>query len=91
MINPAHARALKGHKTDAKDALRLLDLYECGLLSSSYIPAPDLKEVRDLARYRVKTVQARGSEIQRLRTTLETAGIELPAVVSDVPGYRRRR
>ena len=86
VINPAHARALKGHKTDAKDALRLLDLYECGLLSGSYIPAPDLKEVRDLARYRMKTVQARGSEIQRLQKTLETAGIKLSSVVSDVTG-----
>ena len=40
VINPAHAKALKGHKTDARDAIRLLDLYECGLLSGSYIPAP---------------------------------------------------
>jgi transposase len=46
VINPAHAKALKGHKTDARDAIRLLDLYECGLLSGSYIPAPDLKEVQ---------------------------------------------
>ena len=38
VINPAHAKALKGHKTDAKDAIRLLDLYECGLLSGSYMP-----------------------------------------------------
>ena len=71
VINPAHAKALKGHKTDAKDAIRLLDLYECGLLSGSYIPDPDLREVRDLARYRMKTVQARTSEIQRLQKTLE--------------------
>ena len=86
VINPAHAKALKGRKTDAKDALRLLDLYECGLLSGSYIPAPDLKEVRDLARYRMKTVQARASEIQRLQKTLETAGIKLDSVVSDITG-----
>jgi transposase len=86
VINPAHAKALKGHKTDARDALRLLDLYECGLLSGSYIPAPDLKEVRDLARYRMKTVQARASEIQRLQKTLESAGIKLDSVVSDVTG-----
>jgi transposase len=86
VINPAHAKALKGHKTDAKDAIRLLDLYECGLLSGSYIPAPDLREVRDLARYRVKTVQARTSEIQRLQKTLETAGIKLSSVVADVTG-----
>lgn len=86
VINPSHARALKGHKTDARDAIRLLDLYECGLLSGSYIPPPDLREVRDLARYRMKTVQARASEIQRLQKTLETAGIKLSSVVSDVTG-----
>ena len=86
VISPSHAKALKGHKTDARDAIRLLDLYECGLLSGSYIPAPDLREVRDLARYRVKTVQARTSEIQRLQKTLETAGIKLSSVVSDVTG-----
>ena len=86
VISPAHAKALKGHKTDAKDAMRLLGLYECGLLSGSYIPAPDLKEVRDLARYRTKTVQARASEIQRLQKTLESAGIKLDSVVSDITG-----
>src|SRR6201990_1566809 len=86
VISPSHAKALKGHKTDARDAIGLLDLYECGLLSGSYIPAPDLREVRDLARYRMKTVQARASEIQRLQKTLETAGIELSSVVSDVTG-----
>jgi len=87
VVNPAHVKALKGHKTDARDAVRLLDLYECGaVVRGSYIPAPDLKEVRDLARYRVKTVRARTSEIQRLQKTLESAGIKLSSVVSDVTG-----
>ena len=27
VIGPAHAKALKGHKTDAKDALRLAELF----------------------------------------------------------------
>ena len=61
-------------------------MYECGLLSGSYIPDPELREVRDLARYRMKTVQARTSEIQRLQKALETAGIKLSSVVSDVTG-----
>lgn len=87
VVNPAHVKALKGHKTDAKDAVRLLDLYECGaVVRGSYIPSPELKEVRDLTRYRVKTVQARTSEIQRLQKTLESAGIKLSSVVSDVTG-----
>ena len=73
VINPAHAKALRGHKTDAKDCARLAELFECGLLRGSYIPAPELKEVRDLTRYRMKTVQARTSEIQRLGKALESA------------------
>ena len=56
VINPAHAKALKGHKTDAKDCLRLAELFECGLLRGSYIPPQDLKDLRDLTRYRAKTV-----------------------------------
>jgi transposase len=87
VVNPAHVKALKGHKTDAKDSVRLLDLYECGaVMRGSYIPSADLKEVRDLVRYRVKTVQARTSEVQRLQKTLESAGIKLSSVVSDVTG-----
>ena len=86
VVNPAHAKALKGHKTDAKDCARLAELFECGLLRGSYIPAPALKEVRDLARYRIKTVQARTSEIQRLAKALESAGIKLGSVASDITG-----
>ena len=86
VINPAHAKALKGHKTDAKDCARLAELFECGLLRGSYIPAPELKEVRDLTRYRMKTVQARTSEIQRLAKALESAGIKLGSVASDITG-----
>jgi transposase len=86
VINPAHAKALKGHKTDAKDSARLAELFECGLLRGSYIPAPELKEVRDLTRYRIKTVQARTSEIQRLAKSLESAGIKLGSVASEITG-----
>jgi transposase len=86
VINPAHAKALKGHKTDAKDCARLAELFECGLLRGSYIPAPELKEVRDLTRYRMKTVQARTSEIQRLGKALESAGIKLGSVASSITG-----
>jgi transposase len=86
VINPAHAKALKGHKTDAKDCARLAELYECGLLRGSYIPPLELKEVRDLTRYRMKTVQARTSEIQRLAKALESAGIKVGSVASEITG-----
>jgi transposase len=86
VINPAHAKALKGHKTDAKDCARLAELFECGLLRGSYVPSAEQKEVRDLTRYRIKTTQARTSEIQRLGKALESAGIKLGSVASDITG-----
>jgi transposase len=86
VVNPAHARALKGHKTDARDRARLAELSGCGLLQGSYIPAAGLKEMRDLSRYRMKTVQARTPEIQRLAKALESAGIKLGSVASEITG-----
>ena len=42
--------------------------------------------MRDLTRYRMKTVQARTSEIQRLGKALESAGIKLGSVASEITG-----
>ena len=85
-VSAIRPKALKGHKTDARDCARLAELFECGLLRGSYIPAAELKEVRDLTRYRMKTVQARTSEIQRLGKALESAGIKLGSVASSITG-----
>jgi transposase len=86
VVNPQHVKAVKGHKTDARDSSRIAELLECGLLQGSYMPPPELRELRDLTRYRVKTVQSRSSETQRLGKTLETAGIKLGSVASDITG-----
>ena len=86
VVNPAHVKALKGHKTDAKDCARLAEFLECGLLQGSYIPAPELREVRDLTRLRTRKVQARTSDVQRLGKTLESAGIKLGSVASEITG-----
>ena len=86
VVNPQHVKALKGHKTDARDCRRIAELLECGLLRGSYVPSAEQKEMRDLTRYRKKTVQARTSEIQRLHKVLESAGIKLGSVVSEVTG-----
>ncbi len=90
VVNPAHVKALKGHKTDARDCARMAELLECGLLHGSFIPSAEQKEVRDLTRYRMKTVQARTSEIQRLHKALESAGIKLGSVLSDITGVSAR-
>ncbi len=86
VINPRHVKALKGHKTDARDCRRIAELLECGLLRGSYVPSAAQKEMRDLTRYRKKLVQARTSEIQRMQKALESAGIKLGSVLTDITG-----
>jgi transposase len=86
VVNPAHVKAIKGHKTDARDCARIAELLECGLLQGSWMPPPEQREMRDLVRYRSRKVQARTSEVQRLGKTLETAGIKLGSVASEITG-----
>jgi NAD(P)-dependent dehydrogenase (short-subunit alcohol dehydrogenase family) len=78
VINPAHAKALKGHKTDARDCARLAELFECGLLRGSYIPAPELKEVRDLTRSRTAEGHAKTLAVNTLAPYMLTALIDRP-------------
>jgi transposase len=68
----------------------MAELLECGLLHGSFSPSAEQKEVRDLTRYRMKTVQARTSEIQRLHKALESAGIKLGSVLTDITGVSAR-
>jgi transposase len=86
VVNPAHVKAVRGQKTDAKDCARIAELLECGLLRGSFRPPPEQEEMRDLVRYRQRKVQARTSEVQRLQKTLETAGIKLGSVASEITG-----
>src|SRR5205809_7554753 len=49
VINPAHAKALKGHKTDAKDCARQAAVFECALTQESNIQTAGHQEQRDLS------------------------------------------
>jgi len=91
LVNAHHAKNLPGRKTDVGDAAWLAQLLECGLLRGSFVPPPVISRLRDLTRYRKKLIQDRAREIQRVQRVLETAGIKLDSVVSDVNGKAARR
>ena len=86
LINPQHAHALPGRKTDQKDCERIAELLECGLLKGSFIPPPPVRELRDLSRRRTHLQGERNRVLNRIRRLLETANVKLGSVVSDVNG-----
>jgi transposase len=90
VVNAEHIKALQGHKTDVQDAEWLADLLQHGLLKGSFIPSAQLRELRDLTRYRTKLGDDRHSEINRLHKVLEDANIKLSSVATDLMGASAR-
>jgi transposase len=90
LINLQHLKHVPGRKTDVKDSEWLAQLLECGLLRSSLVPPPPLRELRDLTRYRKHQIAERTQEINRLHRMLQDAGVKLASVMSDVMGVSGR-
>lgn len=84
LVNARHVKNVPGRKTDVKDSEWLAQLLECGLLRGSFIPPRDIAAIRELTRYRKKTIQARTRELQRLAKVLEDAGIKIDSVASSI-------
>jgi transposase len=90
LVNPEHARALRGHKTDVKDAQWLADLLRHGLLRPSFIPPPEIRELRELTRYRETVVREQASVANRIQKLIESGNIKLSQVASDALGSSAR-
>jgi transposase len=86
VVNARHAKNLPGRKTDVQDSKWLATLARFGLLSPSFIPPEDLRELRLMTRRRMKMQGILSGEKNRLHKILDDAGIRLGAVVSDING-----
>jgi transposase len=86
LINPQHARALPGRKSDRLDCERIAELHQYGLLQASFIPPAPVRELRDLTRRRAHLQQERNRLVNRIARLLETVNIKLGSVVSDLTG-----
>ena len=90
LINPEHAHALRGRKTDVKDAEWLADLLRHGLLKASFIPPPEIRELRELTRYRESLVREQSRVANRIQKVIESGNIKLGQVASDALGVSGR-
>lgn len=86
LVNARHIKHVPGRKTDVCDSEWLCKLLRNGLVKGSFVPERDMRELRDLTRYRKKLVQAISSEKNRVQKVLEDANVKLSSVVSDTFG-----
>jgi transposase len=86
LVNARHVKNVPGRKTDVKDSEWLCKLLRSGLVRGSFIPPKEIRELRDLTRYKRKLIQAIASEKQRIQKILEDANIKLSSVASNIFG-----
>lgn len=86
LAHPKYVKAIKGKKTDKKDAKWIADIFKHDLVSGSFIPPADIRQLRDLMRYRWKLTNFNVGEKNRAQNCLTVSNIKLDDVFSDVFG-----
>jgi len=85
VVHPKYVKAPKGKKSDKRDAKRIADMYMRDHIAEySFIPPADILALRDLTRYRRKTVNSISAEKNRLQNCLTVSNIKLDEVLTDV-------
>jgi transposase len=84
--NAHHIKNVPGRKTDVKDSQWIAQLVRHGLIQSSFVPPPTIREMREVTRYRRKLVDGRSAERNRVLKLLERANIKIASVASNVFG-----
>lgn len=90
LVNAQHVKAVPGRKTDVRDCEWLADLLRHGLLKASFIPPLEIRELRELTRYRQTLVKEQTALANRIQRLLEGGNIKLSQVASDVLGVSGR-
>jgi transposase len=87
VVHPKYVKAPRGKKNDKRDAKRIADMYMRDHIAEySMIPPADILAIRDVTRYRRKTVHAITAEKNRMSNCLTVSCIKLDEVLSDTYG-----
>lgn len=91
LANAKEIKNMPGRKTDVKDSQWIAELLRCGLIKSSFVPDVEIRELRDLTRYRRKIIQQASSEKNRIHKILQDANIKITTDISDIFGDTGRK
>lgn len=86
LSNARQIKNVPGKKTDPNDSRWIAKLLALGLVNGSFIPPKDIRELRELTRYRNKLISMRTSEKDRAHNILETCNIKISCVATDIFG-----
>lgn len=80
LIHSKYVKTIKGKKTDKMDAKWIADLFKHDLINGSFISSADIRQLRDLTRYRNKLTNFIVGEKNRAQNCLTVSNIKLDDV-----------
>jgi len=83
LTHPKYVRQAKGQKTDFRDAVHIASMFRMDLVVASFIPPADIRDLRELCRYRLKLTYMRASEKNRFQNSMTVSQVRLDCVFSD--------
>jgi transposase len=90
LVNARHSKAEPGRKTDGRDWEWLADLLRHGWGKARFIPPREIREIRELPRYRQAGVKEHTAVANRSQKGWESGNIKLGQGASDVVGLSGR-
>jgi transposase len=91
LVNANQVKQVPGRpKTDKLDAVWLAKLAERGMLRPSFVPPPEIRQLRDYTRLSVDLTNDRSRVRLRMEKLLEDALIKLSTVATDIFGVSGR-
>jgi transposase len=82
LVNPQHIKNLSDPKTDVRDSRWLSNLLRHGLVRASFVPERDVRELRELVKYRGSLSDDLTRTYNRIDKILQGANIKLSSVIS---------
>lgn len=90
LANAQRIKNVPGRKTDVKDAAWIAQLLRCGLIEGSFVPPEEIRDLRDLTRYRRKLVNDATAEKNRIHKILQDGNIKMTTYITDIFGVSGR-
>lgn len=91
LTHPKYVKAIKGKKTDKRDAKWIANLFRFDIVKASFIPPADIRALRELSRYRLKLSYMRSAEKNRYQNSMTISRIRIDCVFTDPFGKSASR
>ena len=83
LTHPKYVKQANGQKTDFRDAIHMASMFRMDLVVASFIPPADIRDLRELCRYRLKLTYMRTAEKNRFQNSMTISKVRLDSVFTD--------